>query len=142
MSTAAPGARPYYFVPQPSHWPITGSCALFLLATGAASWFNAYAFGPWLVLAGFAVLIFMLFGWFGRVIDESEGHLYNKKVDTSFRWSMSWFIFSEVMFFAAFFGALFYIRNLSVPGLGDSMTGRILWPNYAAQWPTVGHCAA
>src|SRR4029450_4360949 len=99
---------------------------------------NAHAFGPWLVLAGFAVLTFMLFGWFGRVISESEARLYNKKVDTSFRWSMSWFIFSEVMFFAAFFGALFYIRNLSVPGLGDSMTGRILWPNYAAQWPTVG----
>jgi cytochrome c oxidase subunit 3 len=139
MSAAStPGAKPYYFIPQPSHWPITGSCALFLLATGAASWFNAYAFGPWLVLAGFAVLIFMLFGWFGRVISESEARLYNKKVDMSFRWSMSWFIFSEVMFFAAFFGALFYIRNLSVPGLGDSMTGRILWPNYAAQWPTVG----
>jgi cytochrome c oxidase subunit 3 len=139
MSAATtPGAKPYYFVPQPSHWPITGSCALFLLALGAAFWFNAYAFGPWLVAAGFAVLIFMLFGWFGRVIHESEGRLYNKKVDLSFRWSMSWFIFSEVMFFAAFFGALFYIRNLSVPGLGDSMTGRILWPNYASQWPTVG----
>ena len=41
------------------------------------------------------------------------------KVDLSFRWSMSWFIFSEVMFFAAFFGALFYIRNLSVPDLGS-----------------------
>src|SRR4030095_15859537 len=134
MSAATtPGAKPYYFVPQPSHWPITGSCALFLLALGAAFWFNAYAFGPWLVLAGFAVLTFMLFGWFGRVIDESEDRLYNKKVDTSFRWSMSWFIFSEVMFFAAFFGALFYIRNLSVPGLGDAMTGRILWPHYACQ---------
>src|SRR4029450_7289907 len=80
----------------------------------------------------------MLFGWFGTVIGESEHRLYNKKVDTSFRWSMSWFIFSEVMFFAAFFGALFYIRNLSVPGLGDSMTGRILWPSYARQWATVG----
>ena len=63
--------------------------------------------------------VFMLFGWFGTVIGESEGHLYNKKVDLSFRWSMSWFIFSEVMFFAAFFGALFYIRNLSVPDLGS-----------------------
>ena len=70
----------------------------------------------------------MLFGWFGTVIGESEHRLYNKKVDTSFRWGMSWFIFSEVMFFAAFFGALFYIRNLSVPGLGDALTGRVLWP--------------
>ena len=138
MSAAQTGAKPYYFVPQPSHWPITGSLALLLMGSGAAFWFNSYAPGPWLVLAGFCVLVFMLFGWFGRVIGESEGRVYNKKVDLLFRWSMSWFIFSEVMFFAAFFGALFYIRNLSVPGLGDALTGRTLWPNYSAQWPTVG----
>ncbi len=139
MSAAAtPGAKPYYFVPQPSHWPITGSLALLLLALGAAFWINSLPVGPWLVGAGFLVLIFMLVGWFGTVIGESEHRLYNKKVDSSFRWSMSWFIFSEVMFFAAFFGALFYIRNLSVPGLGDGLTGRTLWPEYAPQWPTVG----
>jgi cytochrome c oxidase subunit 3 len=139
MSAAVtPGSKPYYFIPQPSHWPITGSCALLLLALGATFWINGLGVGPWLVAAGFAVLIFMLFGWFGTVIGESEHRLYNQKVDTSFRWSMSWFIFSEVMFFAAFFGALFYIRALSVPGLGDAMTGRILWPEYASQWPTVG----
>jgi len=138
MTTATTGAKPYYFVPQPSHWPILGSCALLLMGTGAAFWFNGYRPGPWIVLAGFCVLLVMLFGWFGTVIGESEGRLYNKKVDLSFRWSMSWFIFSEVMFFAAFFGALFYVRNVSVPDLGGSLTGRMLWPDYAAQWPTVG----
>ncbi|HKE42298.1 MAG TPA: cytochrome c oxidase subunit 3 [Casimicrobiaceae bacterium] len=137
MSATPNGTKPYYFVPQPSHWPITGSCALLLMATGAATWFNSYAFGPWLVLAGFAVLLTMMFGWFGRVIDESQHHLYNKKVDVSFRWGMSWFIFSEVMFFAAFFGALFYVRNLSVPWLGD-LEQKLLWPDYTAAWPTNG----
>jgi len=135
---AAPGAKPYYFIPQPSHWPIMGSCALLLLALGAAFWINSITVGPWLVAVGFIVLLVMLFGWFGTVIGESEHHLYNKKVDTSFRWSMSWFIFSEVMFFSAFFGALFYIRVLSVPDLGGPLTGRVWWPNYAAQWPTIG----
>ena len=138
MSAVANGAKPYYFIPQPSHWPITGAIALLLMGTGAAFWFNGYPAGPWMCGIGFAILVYMLFGWFGTVIGESQNHLYNQKVDLSFRWSMSWFIFSEVMFFAAFFGALFYIRNLSVPGLGDSMTGRILWPDYASQWPTVG----
>jgi cytochrome c oxidase subunit 3 len=138
MSTAAPGAKPYYFVPQPSHWPIVAACALLLMGTGAAFWFNQYPAGPWIVLAGFCVLVTMFFGWFGTVIGESEHRLYNKKVDTSFRWSMSWFIFSEVMFFGAFFGALFYVRNISVPDLGGPLTGRLLWPGYAAQWPTVG----
>jgi len=137
MSTAAEGAKPYYYVPQPSHWPITGSIALLLMGSGAAFWFNYYAAGPWMVAAGFCVLLFMLFGWFGTVIGESEHRLYNKKVDLSFRWGMSWFIFSEVMFFAAFFGALFYIRNLSIPDLG-SIGSKLLWPNYAAQWPTNG----
>jgi cytochrome c oxidase subunit 3 len=140
MSAVATGAKPYYFVPQPSHWPITGAIALLLMGTGAAFWFNGYPAGPWLCGTGFVVLLYMLFGWFGTVIGESERHLYNRKVDSSFRWSMSWFIFSEVMFFAAFFGALFYIRNLSIPDLGTigSITRDYLWPNYAAQWPTEG----
>ena len=137
MSTAS-GAKPYYFIPQPSGWPIFGSCALLLMGTGAAFWFNGYAPGPWVVLVGSCILIYMFFGWFGKVIDESEHRLYNRKVDTSFRWGMSWFIFSEVMFFAAFFGALFYVRNISVPDLGGSLTGRLLWPGYAGQWPTDG----
>ena len=137
MSAVANGAKPYYYVPQPSHWPITGSLALLLMGSGAAFWFNGYPAGPWMVTAGFATLVFMLFGWFGTVIGESQHHLYNKKVDLSFRWAMSGFIFSEVMFFAAFFGALFYIRNLSVPDLG-SMGSKLLWPDYAASWPTVG----
>ena len=137
MTAAADGTKPYYYVPQPSHYPITGSIALLLMGSGAAFWFNGYPAGPWMVATGFCVLLFMLFGWFGTVIGKSEGHLYNKKVDLSFRWGMSWFIFSEVMFFAAFFGALFYIRNLSVPDLG-SIGSKILWPNYAAQWPTNG----
>ncbi len=133
-----PGAKPYYFVPQPSYWPLVGSCALFLLGMGAALWMNAVAAGPWLLLAGFAVLLTMLFGWFGTVIGESEQKLYNKKVDMSFRWSMGWFIFSEVMFFAAFFGALFYVRALSVPDLGSPTSKLLLWPDFVASWPTIG----
>jgi cytochrome c oxidase subunit 3 len=88
-------------------------------------------------LAGFAVLLFMLFGWFGRVIGESEGGKYNRQVDVSFRWGMSWFIFSEVMFFAAFFGALFYVRVLAVPDLA-SAEQELLWPGFNANWPSAG----
>jgi hypothetical protein len=104
---------------------------------GAALWMNAVAAGPWMVAAGFGVLLVMLFGWFGAVIGESEAHLYNKKVDASFRWSMSWFIFSEVMFFFAFFGTLFYIRQVSVPDLGSLMS-KVVWPDYTSDWPTNG----
>lgn len=126
-----------YFVPDPSHLPLVGSVALFLLASGAVLWMNKLAPGPYVVLAGFVVLLFMLFGWFGRVIDESEHGRYNKQVDVSFRWGMSWFIFSEVMFFAAFFGALFYVRVLSVPDLA-SAEQQLLWPGFNANWPSAG----
>jgi len=138
-TTTTTGGTPAYFIPQPSHWPVVGSVALLLMGMGAAFWFNGIAAGPWMTGAGFIVLVYMLFGWFGKVIGESEARLYSKRVDLSFRWSMSWFIFSEVMFFAAFFGALFYVRALSVPDLGGgTLSGDLLWPNFAAQWPTEG----
>jgi cytochrome c oxidase subunit 3 len=62
-------------------------------------------------LLGLLWLLFTLYHWFGDAISESEGGHYGKNVDKSYRWSMSWFIFSEVMFFGAFFGALFYARE-------------------------------
>jgi len=126
-----------YFVPQPSHWPLVGSVALLLMASGAVLTFNSIAHGGLVLLAGFAVMAVMLFGWFGRVIGESESGSYNLHVDRSFRWAMSWFIFSEVMFFAAFFGALFYVRVLSVPDLA-SPDQAALWDGFTGQWPTAG----
>jgi len=127
----------HYYVPPPSIWPITGSAALLFMGFGAAFSVNQYPLGYGLLAIGFAILIYMLFGWFGTVIRESEGDKFNKQVDVSFRWGMSWFIFSEVMFFAAFFGALFYMRVLSVPWLGD-LEQKLLWPDFLAQWPVSG----
>lgn len=126
-----------YFVPDPSHWPIFGSVALLSMASGAALWMNEATWGKFVLIAGVCILFFMMFGWFGTVARESEGGKYNQQVDTGFRWGMSWFIFSEVMFFAAFFGALFYMRVLSVPWLGD-LEHKLLWPDFSAQWPTAG----
>jgi cytochrome c oxidase subunit 3 len=80
----------------------------------------------------------MMFRWFGQVIGESEGGKYHGWEDASFRWGMSWFIFSEVMFFAAFFGALFYIRVLSVPDLASLEHNELLWPGFKGTWPSAG----
>ena len=126
-----------YFVPDPSHWPIFGSVALLSMASGAALWMNEASWGKFVLIAGVCLLFFMMFGWFGTVARESEGGKYNQQVDAGFRWGMSWFIFSEVMFFAAFFGALFYMRVLSVPWLGD-LEHKLIWPDFTAQWPTAG----
>lgn len=127
-----------YFIPQPSSWPIKGSAALLTLATGFLLFlYGNKAVGFPVIGLGFAILIYMLFGWFGAVIRESEGGKYDAQVDMSFRWSMGWFIFSEVMFFAAFFGALFYARQMSLPWLADS-DNSILWPGFKGVWPSTG----
>ncbi|WP_375056336.1 cytochrome c oxidase subunit 3 [Zobellella sp. DQSA1] len=130
-----------YYVPAQSPWPIVGAIGLFLLASGAGMWAAGIAgiWGPVVFAAGTLVMTFMLFGWFGNVIDESHSGLYSEQMDRSFRQGMSWFIFSEVMFFGAFFGALFYTRVLAVPWLGgagnNAMTHEVLWPEFNPVWP-------
>jgi cytochrome c oxidase subunit III len=127
-----------YYVPEPSTWPIFGSFALLSMALGAASWFNGVGWGKYFVFAGLLLLFYMLAGWFSTVAHESEGGKYNKQVDSGFRWGMGWFIFSEVMFFGAFFGALFYMRVISVPDLGSLESQQLIWPGFKAGWPVSG----
>ncbi|GMQ88360.1 MAG: cytochrome c oxidase subunit 3 [Gammaproteobacteria bacterium] len=124
-----------YYLPNPSPWPIIVSVGLFFLALGTVLTINSLGAGPWLMLLGAATVVYIITRWFGQVIGESEGGIYNEQVDRSFRWGMAWFIFSEVMFFAAFFGALFYMRQFSVPWIGDT---ELLWPGFDAAWPTAG----
>ena len=131
-----------YYIPEGSPWPIVGSVALFTLMLGAIFYLNEWA-GGWAFVPGAALLAFMFVGWFNTVIGENQrGILAHPQVDRSFRMGMMWFIFSEVMFFAAFFGALFYARLLSVPWLGGEgvkiFNALVLNPDYEATWPTSG----
>jgi cytochrome c oxidase subunit 3 len=127
-----------YFVPEPSIYPIFGSVALLLFGGGSVMWLNDVGPGPLVFFLGIALLIYMMFGWFGQVVKESQGGQYGKQVDVSFRWSMGWFIFSEVMFFAAFFGALFYVRVLSLPWLATGDNEAVLWQGFTQDWPSAG----
>ena len=134
MSAASEGD---YYVPHGTHWPIIGSIGLTTTVVGFARFLHGSEMT--VMFVGIAILIFMLYGWFGQVIDESIAGLYNKQVDMSFRLGMGWFIFSEVMFFGAFFGALFYARAYSIPWLGgasnNDATAWLLWPDFKAVWP-------
>ncbi|KPZ64628.1 Cytochrome c oxidase subunit 3 [Pseudoalteromonas sp. P1-16-1b] len=133
----------HYYVPDQSPWPIVGAVALFFIAVGAAltvmDMGKEGGSGIYILYVGIAVLLYMLFSWFKNVIEESHQGLYSAQMDRSFRQGMSWFIFSEVMFFMAFFGALFYARMFSVPWLGgadnNAMTNEVLWPTFEAVWP-------
>jgi cytochrome c oxidase subunit 3 len=134
MKMSSPhAAAPYYFVPGPSKWPLFAGMSLLVTMIGASGWVNGASWGPAVNIAGILATVLVLYFWFGDAIGESESGQYNSRIDLSFRWSMSWFIFSEVMFFAAFFGALFYARSISLPWLGD-LDHKFIWPDFAAQW--------
>ena len=128
----------HYYVPDGSSWPIIAAIAMTVAVAGAASAFNGN--GMTVLAIGMLLIIMMMWGWFGAVIKESLDGRYNEQVDRSFRQGMMWFIFSEVMFFAAFFGALFYVRILSVPWLlgEDASTHQFLWSAFTEAWPTNG----
>ena len=130
-----------YYVPHGSPWPIIAALALFSLMLGAVLYLDGVA-PVWILVPGVALLAFMFAGWFSTVVGENQHGVFHFREDRSFRLGMMWFIFSEVMFFAAFFGALFYTRNFSVPWLGGegakAMTNFLLWPHYEATWPTNG----
>ncbi|RZQ54687.1 cytochrome c oxidase subunit 3 [Pseudoalteromonas phenolica] len=132
-----------YYVPAQSPWPIVGAIAMFFIAVGAGLTVmqleTADLSGVVILSLGVLILLYMLFGWFRHVIQESDKGLYSLQMDRSFKQGMSWFIFSEVMFFFAFFGALFYARVFSVPWLGgasnNQMTNEVLWPSFESGWP-------
>ena len=135
MSTTNHGE---YFIPEPSKWPLVGTIALTTTVIGAVHTIHSGELS--LILpVGFLLIAYLLFGWFGAVIDESMSGKYNEQVDRSFRIGMLWFIFSEVMFFAAFFGALFYVRVFIMDWLAGGgnnfMTHELLWPSFEDVWP-------
>ena len=145
MATHAPaasGSSSRYFVPAPSVWPFLLTLALATTIYGVWSYLENQHLGPLPIVFGVVLLIGVVFSWVRGVARESESGMYNAQVDRTYRWGMSWFIFSEVMFFAAFFGALFYARELVAPwlgGIGAKLTTHAtLWPDYANNWPTNG----
>ena len=136
MSASTHGGTPYYYVPAESRHPVMAAAGLFFVILGAGQWINGHDWGKYSLALGLVWWLFTLYQWFGDAVRESEGGLYGHKIDLSYRWSMSWFIFSEVMFFAAFFGALYWARVHALPNLG-SMDNALLWPDFKAVWPSV-----
>jgi cytochrome c oxidase subunit 3 len=135
-STTTHGAAPYYFVPGPSRHPAMAALGLFFVILGAGQWVNGVEWGKYALAAGMVGWLFVLYQWFSESIAESQGGQYGHKIDISYRWSMTWFIFSEVMFFGAFFTALWWARAHSVPALG-SLDNALLWPEFKAVWPSL-----
>jgi cytochrome c oxidase subunit III len=135
MSATTKGVTPYYYVPAPSRHPVMTAIGLFFVILGAGQWVNGHGWGAYSLLFGLLWTVFVLRQWFGEAAGEAEAGMLSDRVDVSHRWSMAWFIFSEVMFFAAFFGALYWARTQSVPSLG-SLENAVLWPDFKGVWPS------
>lgn len=154
-SPVAPGQKPTsYYVPASSPWPFLGSFILFILVLGAANFIQSHGVTDlsrglgnkgtlnFLLPIGLIGVLALMFVWFRDTARESMSNMNSAQMDRSYRQGMTWFIFSEVMFFAAFFGAMFYARWLVVPWLGGEgergmMTHEVLWPEFQAMWPLV-----
>ena len=127
-----------YYIPASSHWPILCCVALFTFFVGIGRWLHELPSGPWVWLCGVALLVVVLFGWFGTVISENLSGVYNEQVGRSFRSGMKLLILSEIVFFAGFFGGYFFIRLWGIPMLGGEVhpiTSVLLWPDFTAEWP-------
>jgi cytochrome c oxidase subunit 3 len=136
MNSTTNAANARYFVPNPSRHPAMAAFGLFFVLLGASQWMNGIEWGMYSLLFGLLWFLVVLFQWFSDSIAESETGQYGQQVDSSFRWSMSWFIYSEVMFFAAFFAALWWVRVHSIPSLGEPENA-MLWPDFKAVWPSL-----
>ena len=97
--------HPYHMV-APSWWPVLGAGAALVLAGGAIVFMHDG--GPWIMLAGLAAVLYVMFRWWVDVIREAQdGHSHNAIVRIGLRYGMALFIFTEVMFFFGFFWAYF-----------------------------------
>ena len=136
MSSTTHGETPHYFVPEPSRHPAMAAVGLFFVILGAGQWVNGSDWGKYALAFGLVRFLVVLFQLFSEAIGESEGGKYGSNIDLSFRWSMSWFIYSEVMFFGAFFAALWWIRQHSLPALAN-VENSLLWPGFKSVWPSL-----
>jgi cytochrome c oxidase subunit III len=139
------GYEPYY-VPEQSKFPIWASFGMFLMVYGLGGLLNDIKAGDstslssWTAFTGFFILSCVLYNWFATQIRENHQGLPSAQLKRSYVFGMYWFIFSEVMFFSAFFGALFYVRMFSVPwlgGEGEKAVTAMLWPEFSGAWPVV-----
>ena len=142
MTSHATPDRSRYYVPDPSAYPFALTVGLVAVIIGVWGYLEEKHIGTWMIYLGTAWALTIIFRWLRKVAHESEGAFYNAQVDSTYRWGMSWFIFSEVMFFGAFFGALFYARQLSLPWLSgggaEASTNQFLWSGFENAWPSNG----
>src|SRR5699024_10937443 len=132
-----------YFVPTPAPWPFLMTISLLISMVGGGVWLNGAAhIGSTICGIGLLLVVAVTFSWLRSVVHESLAGVYSHWEVRTYRIAMCWFVFRAVMFFAAFFGALFYLRGLAsawLSGGGEEFyTHFYLWPEFTGGWPSTG----
>src|SRR5690606_15908784 len=102
-----------YYVPEQSKFPLLMSASMFTMLFGfgfvvnGLTAENVSGIAIAVALTGFFGICAVTFSWLRTVIIENIEGKTSAQLQRSFYMGMAWFIFSEVCFFAAFFGALF-----------------------------------
>ena len=115
-----------YHILLPSPWPVLGAAGVFTMLFGAVLFFHDY--GPWLLLIGVVVILYVMYGWWSDVVTEAHDGDHTPVVQIGLRYGMLMFIASEVMFFAAWFWNFF--KNALYPMGAEAGTVGV--------WPPVG----
>lgn len=127
-----PVTHPYHLV-NPSHWPALAATALLGVTLGTAMFMHQHKLGALLALAGLALVLYCMFGWWRDVVKEAQVEkAHTREVSFGLRAGMGLFIVSEIMFFAAFFWAFFNASTMPKEPLSD------IWAIAAGVWPPKG----
>ncbi|MEM1345274.1 MAG: cytochrome c oxidase subunit 3 [Pseudomonadota bacterium] len=104
-----------YHIIEPSLWPFLASVGAFLLLTGSVLFFHDVT--PWVMAAGFAVVLYSMYVWFADMVRESRAGDHTPVVAIGLRMGFILFVISEVMFFVAWFWSFFKHAIFPMDGL-------------------------
>ncbi|MBU2604288.1 MAG: cytochrome c oxidase subunit 3 [Alphaproteobacteria bacterium] len=135
-----------YHLVNPSPWPLLGSLAVLVLAVGGVTYMKGL-FGlekgtMWLMALGFAMVAYVMIGWWREVAKEGALGDHTPVVSIGLRYGMILFIASEVMFFVAWFWGFFEFTIFESARTGSTWDATN--PLYAdalsrfKEWPPVG----
>ena len=135
-----------YHLVNASAWPLLGALSALILAVGGVIYMKGL-FGlpegfPWIAVLGFAMVIWVMAGWWREVVKEANSGDHTPVVSIGLRYGMMLFIASEVMFFVGWFWGFFEFAIFSEARVGSTWDAAN--PLYADAlsrfkgWPPVG----
>jgi len=108
---------------DPSPWPLLGAFGALMATFGGVLTMHGYNGGKALFYLGIFTIIYTMYVWWRDIVREGtyEGQ-HTKAVQSGLRMGVLFFIFSEVMFFVAFFWGFFHSSLNPSPFIGG------VWP--------------